>query len=201
MKVYCKQSGEPPIPITVSIHWLPDGKIKPFMYWTPDGTRYEITHIYDRVRCAYLKDGGEGLRFKVRARVIETPDPDAEICNALCETYIYMADNRFCEKNIVDGRYGHAGKAFISVTMDVFPNGEYELTYFSVLGKRYHVEKPCAVEPKGSFAAGGVGLRHKVLARLVNEADDEDPNPLNPVTRMAALYWEMDKWFTAVGSA
>ncbi len=70
-----------------------------------------------------------------------------------------------------------------------------------VHGARYQVEKTEAVEYRGSFRAGGVGVWHKVKARLVNADDDEDPDPLHSVRREAALFLELDKWFMSVKSA
>ena len=84
------------------------------------------------------------------------------------------------------------------MTLDVFPNGEYELVYFKAHGARYMVERTVAVEPRGSFDAGGVGVWHKVEARQVNTDDDEDPDPLKSIFRKAALYFEINKWFVRV---
>jgi len=60
------------------------------------------------------------------------------------------------------------------------------------------VEKTIAVEPRGSFHAGGAGLWHKVEARLVNADDDKDPDPNKSVRRLAALYLELNKWFVSI---
>lgn len=197
-KVYCKQMGGHRVPLTVSIDWLSDGSIKPLMYWTPDGTCYQITHVLECTPLAFLKDRGEGLRYRVQSKIIETPEPTSELDHSLCEAYLYFADNRFCEKNIVDNRYEHAGKAYVSVMMDVFFDGDYELTYFRFRGERYQVEKTYEVEPRASFHAGGLGLWHKVMARLVNEENDDDPDPQHPSTRLVALYYEINKWFVSV---
>ncbi len=196
--IYSKQTGEPRIPVTVRIEWLPDGTIKPRMYWMPDGSCYTVKQIFETTPLAFLKDRGEGIRFKVRADVTETPDPYYDNRFTQHETYLYFADSMFCGKNIVDGRYGHAGKEFIPVTMDVFPNREYELVYFKVHGTRYMVEKTVAIEPRGSFCAGGVGICHTVEARQVNPDNDEDPDPQKSTHRMAALYFEINKWFVTV---
>ena len=193
--IYSKQSGEPPDPVTVRIEWRPDGTIKPLAYWTPDGACYEVVFIYNMTPLAFLKDKGNGIRFKVRVELTETPDSDDDLLHAQHETYLYLADNWFCGKNFIDSRYGHAGKEYISVTLDVFPGMDYELIYFSVQGARYMVEKTLAVEPRGSFSAGGIGVWHKVEARLVNADDDEDPNPNKSVRRPAAVYFEVNKWF------
>lgn len=193
--VYSKQTGEPHVPVTVRVEWLPDGRINPLMYWTPDGSCYEIKHVLGMTPLAFLRDRGEGLRFKVRAEVVETPEQDDDLLYAQCETYLYFADNRFYQKNIVDERYGHSGKEYIAVTLDIFPDGDYELVYFWCHGSRYMVEKTIAVEPRGSFHAGGVGLWHKIEVRLVNADDDEDPDPNKSVRRLAALYLELNKWF------
>jgi len=199
--IYSKQSGEPRIPVTARIEWLPDGTIKPCMYWTPDGSCYQVKQVYEMTPLAVLKDRGEGIRFKIRAEMTETPEPCADHQFARLETYLYLADDRFCGRNIIDDRYGHEGKEFISVTLDAFPNSEYELVYFNVQGTRYLVEKTIAVEPRGSFNAGGAGVWHKVEARQVNIDDDENPDPQISVRRMAALYFEINKWFVAVNSA
>ena len=196
--IYIKQSGEPHIPVTVRIDWLPDGTIKPRLYWTPDGTQYKVISQLECTRLAFLYEDGEGLRFKLRAEVIETPDLDDDLLHTQHETYLYLADNRFCEKNIINERYGHARKEYIPVTLDIFPGGDYELVYFWCRGARYMVEKTIAVEPRGSFHAGGAGLWHKVEARLVNADNDEDPDPNKSVRRLAALYLELNKWFVSI---
>jgi hypothetical protein len=85
--------------------------------------------------------------------------------------------------------------------MDVFPAGDYELVYFWAQGARYMVEKTLAIEPGGSFNAGGVGIRHYVEARLINPDDDEDCDPYNSVYREAALYFELNKWFISVAKS
>ena len=196
--IYSQQFGEPRVPVTVRIEWFPDGKIKPCMYWTPDGSRYEIRHVYEVTPLAFLKDGGEGLRFKVKSELTETPEYDDELLHTRYETYLYFADNWFCGRNFIDERYGHEGKEFIPVILDVFPNCEYELVYFKAQGRRYAVEKTIAVEPRGSFIAGGVGVWHKVKARQVNEDNDGDPDPEKSIVRVAALYFEVNKWFVTV---
>lgn len=199
--LYSKQSGKPSIPLTIRIEWLPDGSIKPLMYWTPDGTCFRVTANCECTLLAFLKDRGEGLRFKVKSEIIETPEPDDEILHTRFETYLYFADSRFSEKNIIDERYGHTGKEYITVTLDVFPDGDYELVYFWAAGSRYSVEKTIAVEPRGSFHAGGVGVWHKVEARLINEDNDDDPDPHKSVIRLAAVYWELNKWFVSVANS
>jgi hypothetical protein len=199
--VYSKQINEPRIPMTVRIDWFPDGTIKPCLYWTPDGSCYQIKHVYECTPLAFLKERGVGLRFKVRAEIKETPEDYSDFQFAQHEIYLYFADNWFCGKNIIDERYGHSGKEFIAVTLDVFPVGAYELVYFIVQGTRYMVEKTLAVEPRGSFYAGGVGLRHEVEARLINADNDDDPDPDKSVLRLAALYFEINKWFVSVKAA
>lgn len=89
-------------------------------------------------------------------------------------------------------------KEYIPVTLDVFPDGVYELVYFWVHGSRYMIEKTSDIEYRGSFYAGGVGVLHKVDARLVGADDDEDPDPNMSVIRVAALYLELNKWFVCV---
>jgi hypothetical protein len=201
MIAYTKQSGESAVPVTVQIDWLPDGTIKPRYYWMPDGSCLEVLPHCRCMPLALLRDRGEGLRFEVKAEVIETPEHDDDLVGARYETYLYIEDKRFCEKNIIDGRYGHAEKEYVFVTLDVLPNGNHELIYFHVDGKRWKVESPIEVEPRASFRAGGIGIRHLVEARLVNTDDDEDPDPNNPVRRTASVYWELDKWFVARKSA
>lgn len=195
--VYCKRSGEPLIPLTVRIEWLSDGTIRPLIYWTPDGSCYKILS-QKGVPLAFLKDGGEGLRFEVRAELIEMPETDDEFLHSQYETYLYLSDRRFFQRNIIDERYDHAGKKYIPITMDVFPDGDYELVYFRYQEDRYKVEKTLGVEPRGSFYGGGTGIWHKVEARLINESDDNDPDPDKSVYRLAALYFEINKWFVAV---
>ena len=191
--VYIKQSGGLAIPVTVRIEWLENGKIIPRMYWTPDGSRYQVKHVYETTPMAFLKDRGEGLRFKIRAVLVETPEyyPDHQFTQH--ETYLYLADNFFYGKNIIDGRYGHAGKVFIPVSLDVFPNAEYELICFKVQEQQYEVESTIAVEPRGSFYAGGIGIWHKVKARHVNP-ENETPDH-SESTRISALFFEINKWF------
>jgi hypothetical protein len=190
MKIYGKQSGGAPVPLTVRVDWLPDGAIRPRLYWTPDGSRHEVTRVFESVPMAYLRDRGEGLRFRVRAKIAETPEPYSPMRNARFDSYLYLADNRFCGGNIVDGRYGHPAKEYIPVTLDVFPDGSYELVQFSVGGTQYCVEKTLNVEPRGAYQAGGVGVRHKVEARRANQEDIDK--------RHAALYLEVNKWFVSV---
>jgi len=196
--IYSKQADGPRIPVTVRIEWLPDGTIKPLMYWTPDGYCLKVRHIYESMLLAFIKDKGEGLRIKVRAEVIETPEPYDDRLHAQLETYLYFADSRFCGKNIVDERYGHAGKKYITVILDVFPDNDYELVYFNTQGKRYMVERTVAIEPRGSFLAGGVGIKHIVGVRQVNAGNDGDPDPYNIIRRITAIYFEINKWFVTV---
>ena len=199
--IYSKQAEGPLVPVTVRIDWLPEGTVKPLTYWMPDGSCHQVKHIYETMPIAFLKDKGEGLRFRVRAEVIEAPEMDDGILHSQYETYLYFTDNWFCGKNFVDSRYGHTGKEYIHVTLDVFPDCNYELIYFWVHGTRYMVEETIAVEPRGSFRAGGVGVWHKVEARQVNADDDEDPDPNKSNRRLAALYFEINKWFTTVKTA
>jgi hypothetical protein len=196
--LYSKQSGEPRVPITVRIEWRPDGTIIPCLYWTPDGSCYEIKHIYDMVHLAHLKDRGEGARFKVRSELIETPEPYSDYLFTSHETYLYFSDNWFCGKPFIDGRYGHERKEFIHVILDVFPDCKYEIVYFTAQGKQYAVEKTIAIEPRGSFDAGGIGVWHKVKAAQVNLDDDYEPGSYENITRMAALYFEINKWFIVI---
>jgi len=198
MIVYSRQGGSPDVPITVRVTWLPSGIIKPQMYWTPDDSCFKITHIYECTQQAFLKSKGMGVRFKIKAEIIKTSQvyPDYPIVHD--EIYLYLADNRFCEKNIVDERYAHAGKEYIPVVLDIFPDGGYQLVYFWVQGIRYLVEKTNEVAPQGSYNAGGVGIRHNVEARKVNENDDEDADPNNSLRRIASIYLELNKWFVSV---
>jgi len=194
--IYSKQTGVPSTPLTARIEWQADGTIIPCLYWTPDGSCYKIKHIYECTKLAYLKEKGDGIRFKVKAVCIETPEPYSNHRQTQDEVYLYFADNWFCSRNIIDERYAHAGKEYISVTLDVFPDCDYELIYFCFKEKRYYVEKTLAVEPRGSFNTGGIGIWHKVDARLINNANDEDS--YKNIRREAALYFEINKWFVAV---
>lgn len=197
--IYSKQTGEPLVPVTVRIEWLPCGQIKPLVYWMPDGTRFDVRHMYERTPNAFLKDRGVGIRFKVRAELTESPEWDDELLHSQHETYLYLCDDWFCRKSFIDARYGHEGKEFVHVTLDIFSNGQYELIYFKVEDMRYMVDKTLAVEPRGSFHAGGSGVWHKVDARLINADNDEDPDPRESVRRVAAVYFEINKWFVVKG--
>jgi len=197
--IYIKAPGQPPVPVTVRVEWLPSGAIKPLFYWMPDNTCYEIKHTYKPEQLAFLKDRGEGIRYKIIAEL-----KASEYENARCtqhEAYLYLADNRFCEKGFIDERYGHGNKKYIQVTLDIFNDGDYELVYFTVGDKRFMVEKTMEIKHHGSLFAGGIGIRHKVDARLVNADNDEDPNPYKSIRRPAALFWELNKWFVAVNNA
>jgi hypothetical protein len=195
---YCKQSGGAVVPLTVRIEWLPDGAIEPLLYWTPDGTCYKVIGHSPSVSLAYLKDGGVGLRFKICGEIIETPDPETdELLHTRYESHLYLADKRFSEKNIIGEQYVHPGKEYIPVTLDVFPDGGYELVCFSAHGARYVVEKTTAVDNRSSYKAGGFGIWHKVEARLVG-ADDDDSAPGMCELRMAAIYLELNKWFVRI---
>ena len=224
--IYSKQPGEPSVPVTVRIEWLPDGKVKPRLFWMPDGSCYEVRDICEMTHLAALKDRGEGVRFKVKAESADTKETSETYVGAYTygayadavaesgvesgtesgagdrytrlEVYLYLADNLFCGRNIIDSRYGHMSKEYINVTLDVFPDCEYELVYFIVQGSRYKVEKLIEKEPRGSYDAGGAGVWHKVEARAVNADDDDDPDPGKSVRRMAALFFEVNKWFVAV---
>jgi len=196
--VYSQETNAPPIPLTARIEWQADGTIKPCLYWTPDGSCYEVKHIYECTKLAHLREKSVGIRFKIRALCIETPEPYADYTHTQHETYLYLADNWFCGKNIIDERYAHAGKEFISVTLDVFSDCDYEIIYFMFKDERYRVDKTIAIEPRGSFYAGGVGIWHKVEARLINKENDEDVDPYKSIRREAALYFEINKWFLVV---
>ena len=199
--IYEKQPEYRRIPLTVNADWLPDGTIVPCYYWTPDSARFKVLHIYECVPMAYLKDKGEGLRFKVRARLEETVEDGSDLPHTQYVTYLYFADNRYCEKTIVDARYDHAEKLYIPVNMDIFSDGNYELISFWFLNTRYRVEKTLDIAHRAAYRVGGVGLRHQVEARLVNANDDEDPDPGCSIRRMAALYFEINRWFLAVNTA
>jgi hypothetical protein len=64
-----------------------------------------------------------------------------------------------------------------------------------VCNAQYVVDRTQSVENGGSFQAGGIGVQHKVAARLVNANDDGDPDPRTIVTRRASVYLELNKWF------
>ena len=199
--VYIEQSGEPSTPVTVRIGWRSDGLIKPLEFWMPDNTHYRVHKVYECTPRAFLEDKAEGVRFKIKAKITVSPDSYHEHRYIEFETYLIFASNKFCEKNIIDSRYGHPGKAYVPVIMDVFPDGRYELVYFWAKGARYKVEKTLDIDDRGTFKTGGIGLRHEVDARLVNRFDDEDPDQRNSVRRPVALYWELDKWFVSVKTA
>jgi len=199
--IYIKQSDDTSIPVKVRIEWLPDGTIKPSLYWTPDGSCYEIKHIYNKIPLTLLKTRREGLRFKTRAEIRETPEPYRDHRCFQHEAYLYFNHSMFCGRNIIDDRYSHNSKEFITVTLDVFPNCKYELVCFQVQGANYVVEKNIAIEPRASYHAGGIGVWHKVKARQVNQnSGDEYPNMSNTAIRMAALYFEINKWFVITAS-
>jgi hypothetical protein len=171
------------------------------MLWMPDCSCYEVKKILECTPLAFLKDKGKGLRFKVSAALTENNGFEEYIQNIYIETYLYFDDAKYYGKNMIDERYEHAGKEYVPVIMDIFPNGDYELICFWVQGERYAVEKTLEIDARGSFNAGGVGVWHKVDARLVNEDDDEDPDPLNSVRRKAGLYFEINKWFISIKTA
>jgi len=196
--VFIRQNDEPFVPITIRAVWQSDGAIKPLMYWTPDGSCYHIKAISSVTPMAFLKDCGEGLQFKINSELAETPEPYSEDCYVRHDTYLYLADNWFCGKNFIDDRYGHACKEYIPVILDIFPDGDYELIYFTVQGMRYMVEKTLEIEPRGSFNAGGIGIWHKVDARLINAENDECLDIHNCVKREAAIYFEVNKWFVSL---
>ena len=199
-KVYIQQPEEQLVPVTVRISWLGCGTIKPLMYWTPDGSCYVVEKIYEKVSLASVKNKGEGIRFKVKAVIKEGPEHYRD-CHHVTrhETYLYFADNFFNGKNFIDDRYGHEGKEFIPVNLDVFPNGGYEIISFEVLGNRYVVDKTLETEFAGSFNAGGIGIRHKVEAW---QTDSEGNNiPLKSVIETRVLFLEVNKWYVAVRSA
>jgi len=198
--VYINQFNQAPIPVTVRADWLADGTIKPFMYWAPDNSSYMIKNIYESVPLALLKAKGEGIRYRVSAEA-EDAYEHRDMNQMRYENYLYLASSRFCEKGFIDQRYGHAGKKYIPVTLDIFPSGDYELVYFWVDDKRYMVEKTIKIEPRASLSAGGMGIWHKVEARLVNPHDDESPFPNKTICRQAALYMELNKWFVRVDVA
>ena len=195
--VYSKQPGASIIPLTVRIEWLPEGIIKPQMYWTPDGSCYGVRCLYESTPIAFLKDRGEGIRFKILAELTERSDAPAYVRH---DTYLYLADCRFSERGFIDERYRHSRKRYVPVTLDVFPDGDYELVCFWVGKNRYMVEKTLEVKSHGTFYAGGIGIRHKIDVRFINSYDDEDSEPMKSVRRTATIFWELDKWFVAVNA-
>jgi len=190
-KIYIKRLDEPPIPVTARIEWLASGRIKPCFFWTANGSCYEVKHVYEAVQMAHLRESGVGLRFKIKAEACSDDE------HGQFETYLYFADDWFCGRDIIDARYGHAGKEYIPVTLDVFPDCEYEIIDFCVKGELYTVGRTVAIEPRGSFSAGGVGVWHKVEACLLSDDNDTIPKVTQ---RMAALYFEINKWFVSVAS-
>ncbi|MDR2569547.1 MAG: hypothetical protein LBD23_04515, partial [Oscillospiraceae bacterium] len=111
-------------------------------------------------------------------------------------TYLYLSDNWFCGKNIIDERYGHARKEYIPMTLDIFPDMEYELVSFTANEERYMVEKTCEIEPRGSFEAGGIGICHKVEARRIDAEDSEETDSNKHCKHTAEIYFEINKWFS-----
>jgi hypothetical protein len=198
IKTYIMRCGEPYTSVTARICWSSDGKIEPRFFWTPDGTKHKIVSHGPGIFLSLLKERGEGLRYKVRSEIVDAPELHTELLHTQYDTELYLADNRFCQKNIIDERYNHASKEYIKITMDVFPDAEYELVCFWCRNERYMVERTIAVEPRASYKAGGTGLRHKVTARLVNAHDDEDPEPSRSECRPASLFLEFNKWFVWV---
>ena len=61
--VYEKQPERRRVPLTVNADWLPDGKIVPCYFWTPDGVCLKVLHVYECVPIAYLRERGEGIQF------------------------------------------------------------------------------------------------------------------------------------------
>ena len=191
--VYSKETGEPPVPITARLRWNADGSILPELYWMDD-ICLKVIRVYECTPLAFLRQKGCGICFRTLAEVVETSETCTDFLHTRHETYLYFNHGMFCGMDIIDGRYGHPGKQYVPVVLDVFPDAGYELLYFWVDGMRYMVEKTLSVEFKGSYKAGGIGLRHEVMARLVNPHDDEDPDYVS-VRRPAALFLELNKWF------
>ena len=195
--IYCRRSGERGYPITARIEWLADGVILPIMYWMPDGSCFEVTHTRECIPLAYLKEGGQGLRFTVRARLVRAENAYLGDAQQDYETYLYFADRKFSAKNIIDAQYCHVGKEFVPVVMDVFPDCEWMLINFKARGAQYMVEKTTCVEPRGCFNGGGIGLCHIVDARRVSDPE-EILEERGGICRRAALYFEFNKWFVTV---
>ena len=196
--IFIKQPGESHVPVTVRIKWLPNGTIKPIKYWTPDDSCYVVKRVYETMPLALLKDNGEGVRFRVSAEIEGGAEQFIDYHHVTQhETYLYFLSNFFCGKNIIDDRYKHSGKEYIPVTLDVFPSGNYELVSFEVHGTTYIVDRTVHKEPRGSFLAGGIGVRHDVKSRRINPNSD-GLGPLTGNNRDAALYLELDKWFVRI---
>ena len=196
--IYSKQPGEQAVPVTARIEWLPDSSIKPLMYWTPDGSCFEVKHVYACTPIAFLKERGTGIRFKVKAEVTKAPAWEGGFLRLRHETYLYFADERFCGKNFIDGRYGHEAKEFIPVILDIFPGGEYELISFRVERAQYIVIKTIAVEPHASFRAGGIGIRHKVDTLRISAENTEGSDFSDfkeTIRHTGAVFFEVNKWF------
>ena len=197
--VYLKEPGEPSVPVTVRIRWLPDGKINPLMYWTPDNSCYEVKKVYERISLSLLNERGAGLRFRIRA-VIEGGAEQYTDNHFIAqhETYLYLADSFFSGKNFIDDRYEHDAKEYIPVTMDVFEDCDYELISFKVKGIEYDVKKTLDIKPKGSFYAGGIGIWHKVEAEA-QQADTDCFTPHEVITR--GIFFEINKWYASISKA
>jgi len=145
--------------------------------------------MYEATRLAYLKQGGEGIRYRVSAKL---QDPDSH-AYAHDDVYLFFVSDQYCQKGFIDERYEHAGKKYIPVTLDVFPWGDYEIVGFQVDDNEYKVERTIAREARGSYKVGGVGIWHKVEAWLAN--DDKGLS-----FRLVGLYLEFDKWFSPIKS-
>ena len=201
-KIYIQQQDKPSVPVTVRVHWLPCGTIKPLSIWTPDGTCYEVKHVYESIRLSLLKDLKErrdGLRFRIRAEIEGGARQYADYHHITqLEVYLYFADSMFSAKNIIDNRYVHDGKAYIPVTLDVFPSGDYEVVFFEVNGARYCVDCTEKREPRGSFNFGGIGIRHEVMCRKITPNDEHVLSLINSNCERRALTRELNKWFVCI---
>ena len=195
--VYSRQQGKPKIPATVRINWLADGAIKPLMYWTPDNSCYEVKSILDVTPLAYLDEKGEGIRIRVASELLESLDLYPAYQGCQHEVYLYFADKFFSGKNFVDERYDHENKKYIPMVLDVFQNGEYELVHFKVNEAEYMVERTISVEPRISYRAGGAGICHKVEAKQISDEGNSNLSDDKSTYRLAAIFFEVNKWFVA----
>ena len=195
--VYIKQSEGIATPITVRIHWLANGDWYPTLFWMPNGICYEVSlPILERAPLSCLKEKGVGTRITANVNMAEDSGESTNLCKGGQSVHIYFADSKFDAKCIVDAAYNHNKKLYISVEVDIFSEGSYELVGITVDSDKYLVSRTLSVEPRGSYGAGGVGICHKL--RVVKEGQQGDcPLPW----REANVYLEFDRWFIHIGSS
>ncbi|MDR2547784.1 MAG: hypothetical protein LBC96_09840 [Lachnospiraceae bacterium] len=193
--IYIKHENDTRTPVTVRILWFPDGTIKPLAYWLPDGAFHVVKYVCETTPCAFLKDKGVGLRFKVESEPKDEEERDETFLQMCHENYLYFADDWFCGKNIIDNRYRNPGKEYITVTLDVFSDASYELISFQANGSRYAVAKTLTAQMHSNYHTGGSGLRHKVAARILSANESDEITYSTDDLLETELYFEINKWF------